>query len=68
MSDVGDKGKMTETTAGLGEADALAIQKKEGRLDEDGVVSPPGAIPPADEKAGVRESESAIAPGGRETS
>lgn len=47
-----------KTTAGLGEVDALAIQKKEGRLDEEGVESPPGAIPPVDAKAGVRESES----------
>ena len=28
-----------KTTAGLGEVDALAIQKKEGRLDEEGVES-----------------------------
>lgn len=46
--------KADETGADLSEAEALSIARSEGRVDDNGVLSPPGAMPTTGK---VRESK-----------
>jgi hypothetical protein len=55
-TDIGSSGKQaTPPTTSLKEVEAIAIAKEEGRIEEDGVQAPPGAMPAVHGK--VRESE-----------
>ena len=49
-------GKGIKTTTNLKEVEALAVKQDEGRPDEAGIPSPPGALPT--KEGNIRESES----------